>query len=87
MSTKDYCAGSEKPATTPIEILYLDPANTLEYVEITAELIVRVKYPNVEVTVASLKLPLLIKLTGLEWRAFENAIWFPVAYIVHYVAD
>jgi len=77
----------EQPATTPIKLLWVNPINLPDYDAPIAELISRVKLPNSEVHVVSLRLPPPIKLTNLEWRVFESQIWFPVTAIARYAAQ
>lgn len=76
----------EKPATTPLRILWLNPVNLAAYDAPIAELIAAVKLPNTEVTVASLDLGDW-RLTNLEWRAFESAIWFPVTAVARHAGQ
>ncbi|KAI9829814.1 MAG: hypothetical protein M1826_005391 [Phylliscum demangeonii] len=76
----------EKPATTPIKLLWLNPANTSAFDQLIADMIKSVKIPNAEVHVISLKLPEPVNLTNLEWRTFESQIWFPVTQMARYAA-
>ena len=73
----------EKPSTTPIKLLWVNPLTTSAYNEPFAEMIRSVKLPNAQVDIVSLKLP-GINLTNLEWRAFEAMIWHPVTWLAHY---
>jgi allantoin racemase len=73
----------EKPATTPLKLLWINPVTTSAYNEPFANMIKSVKLPNAEVHIASLNLP-GINLTNLEWRAFEAAIFNPVVHIARY---
>lgn len=73
----------EKPATTPLKLLWINPVTTSAYNEVFANMIKNVKLPNAEVHVASLDLP-GINLTNLEWRSFEAAIFNPVVHIARY---
>jgi allantoin racemase len=77
---------SENPAHAPIRILWVNPVNQSSYDQAIADLIAMVKLPNAEVHVVSLDLPGPVKLTNLEWRAFESRIWFPLTQIAHYAA-
>lgn len=73
----------EKPASTPIKLLWINPVTTSAYNEPFANMIKSVKLPNAEVHIASLNLP-GINLTNLEWRAFETKIVDPVVHIARY---
>ena len=73
----------EKPATTPLKLLWINPVTTTAYNEPFANMIKGVKLPNSEVHIASLALP-GINLTNLEWRAFEAAIFNPLVQIARY---
>jgi len=76
-------APSEKPATTPIKILWIIPVTTPIYNKAFADMIAGVKSPHVEVHVASLDLPGM-NLTNLEYRANEAAITQPLLHVAHY---
>ena len=73
----------EKPATTPLKLLWINAVTTTAYNEVFANMIKSVKLPNAEVHIASLILP-GINLTNLEWRAFEAAIFNPVVHIARF---
>lgn len=77
---------TEKSATTPLKLLWVNPINSPAYDEAIAGLIKQVKLPNSEVEVVSLAIPKPVALTNLEWRVFESQIWFPVTAIAHYAA-
>jgi len=74
---------SEKPATTPIKILWINPVTTPIYNKPFADMIASVKSPHVEVHVTSLDLPGM-NLTNLECRVNEAAITQPVLHVAHY---
>ena len=73
----------EKPATTPLKLLSINPVTPSAYNEAFANMIKSVKLPNAEVHIASLILP-GINLTNLEWRAFETKIADPVVHLARY---
>ena len=85
MSSSTLTVG-EKPATTPVKLLYLNPLNTTVYDQPFADMIAQVKLPNAEVHVMSLNLPSPVKLDNLEWRVFETMIWQPVIRMAHHAA-
>lgn len=85
MSSSTFTVG-EKPATSPLKLLWLNPINTPDYDEAFADMIGRIKLPNAEVHVMSLKLAQPIMLDNLEWRVFESCIWQSVAHMAHYAA-
>ena len=76
---------NEKPATSPLKILWVNPVNLTGYDQPIADLIAAVKLPNREVHVISLDLGDSV-LTNLEWRGFESKIWFPVTAVARYAA-
>lgn len=73
----------EKPATTAINLLWLNPVTTTAYNEVFAGMIKAVKRPNVHVDVVSLDLP-GFDITNLETRAHEAAIWGPVTHVAYH---
>jgi len=77
---------TEKPATSPLKILWINPTNLSLYDQLIADMLGRVKLPNVEVHVVSLDLG-DAALSNLEWRAFESRIWFPVTALARYAAE
>ncbi|KAI0561363.1 Asp/Glu racemase [Gracilaria domingensis] len=86
MPSSTTTALGEKAATSPLKLLWLNPVNTPDYDQAFASMIARVKLPNVEVHVMSLKLSQHIKLDNLEWRVFESCIWNSVTRIAHFAA-
>jgi len=76
---------NEKPATSPLRILWVNPVNLTGYDQPIADLIAAVKLPNSEVHVVSLDLG-DAALTNLEWRGFESKIWFPVTAVARHAA-
>ncbi|PXF42528.1 Hydantoin racemase [Gracilariopsis chorda] len=79
-------AFGEKVAMAPLKLLWLNPVNTPDYDQVFANMIARVKLPNAEVHVMSLKLSPPIMLDNLEWRIFESFIWQSVAHMAHFAA-
>lgn len=75
------------PATAPLKILWVNPVNSADYDAPISELIRRVKRPQTEVHVVSLDIADPVRLTNLEWRAFESRIWLPVTEIAQYAAQ
>lgn len=78
--------GQEKPATSPLKILWVNPVNLTGFDQPIADLISAVKLPGSEVHVVSLDLG-DAALTNLEWRGFESRIWFPVTAVARYAAE
>lgn len=74
----------EKPATSPLKILWLNPVNLSDYDQPIADMIAKVKLPNTEVHVASLDLGANVALTNLEWRVFEAKIWLAVTEVARF---
>lgn len=77
----------EKPATSPLKLLWVNPINSPDYDEPIANLIGHVKLPNTEVHVVSLDVPAPVRLTNLEWRGFESQTWFPVTAIARFAGQ
>jgi len=77
----------ERPVTSPLKLLWVNPINLPDYDEPIANLIASVKLPQTEVHVVSLSIAPPVRLTNLEWRAFESIIWWPVTRIARFAAD